>query len=136
MNNVPGLFACRPILSVENVGRSIEYYVGTLGFRIGWAWSDLQKKFLQPGDNDTPTFALVGCGNIQLMLSRKSQGAPGMWLHFDVHTADQLDTLHDEWRQKGALITEPPSLRPWGAYEMRMQDPDGHTFRVASPPRG
>lgn len=129
-----GLFDCRPILCVANVGRSIAYYVESLGFRLGWAWSDAEQRFLQPGDTTTPTFALVGRGPVQFMLAENSQGAPGMWLHLDVETAQQLDRLHAEWAGRKALIVEPPTVRPWGMYELRVRDLDGHVLRVSSPP--
>jgi uncharacterized glyoxalase superfamily protein PhnB len=130
-----GLFGCRPILRVENVARSIDYYVRVLGFRLGWSWSDESQRFLHPGDGAEPTFALVGRGAVQFMLAQKAQGASGMWLHLDVDTAGQLDALYDEWTGKGVAIVEPPSRRPWGMYEMRVRDLDGHTFRVSAPPR-
>jgi uncharacterized glyoxalase superfamily protein PhnB len=130
-----GLFGCRPILCVQSVPRSIEYYVNLLGFHLGWSWSDADKRFLRPGEEGTPTFALVGRGQVQLMLSQKSQGVPGVWLHLDIHTAKHLDALYDEWKRRGARITEPPSSRPWGMYEMRVQDPDGHMLRLSAPRR-
>src|SRR5262249_8911185 len=130
-----GLFGIRPILCVESVARSIEYYVNCLGFRLGWAWSTEKQRFLHHFELEAPTFALVGRGPVQFMLSQQSQGAPGMWLHLDVHTADQLDALYEEWAQKGARIVEPPCVRPWGMYEMRVQDLDGHVLRVSAPVR-
>ena len=130
-----GLFGIRPILCVESVPRSIEYYVNCLGFRLGWAWSTEKQRFLQHLEPESPTFALVGRGPVQFMLSEKSQGGPGMWLHLDVHTAEQLDLLHEEWAHKGARIVEPPSVRTWGMYEMRVQDLDGHVMRVSAPVR-
>ena len=120
-------------MCVENVARSIEYYVGCLGFRLGWAWSDQKQRFLHCGEPFDPTFALVGRGQVQFMLSQKSQGGPGMWLHLDVHTAEQVDALYEEWARQGARISEPPSIRAWGTYEMRVQDLDGHMMRVSSP---
>src|SRR5438552_3050144 len=96
-DNHSGLFGCRPILCVENVARSIAYYVDILGFHLGWAWSDALQRFLALGDDGVPTFALVGRGLVQFMLSQKSQGAPGVWLHLDVHTAGQVDELYEEW---------------------------------------
>lgn len=128
-----GLFGVRPILCVENVARSIAYYVDCLGFRLGWAWCGAQQRFLDPGELLEITFALVGRGNVQLMLSQKSQGAPGMWLHLDVQTTAKLEALNAEWARKGANIIEPPSIRPWGMVEMRVQDPDGHVLRVSAP---
>jgi uncharacterized glyoxalase superfamily protein PhnB len=134
-NDGSGLFGIRPVLCVDCVARSIAYYVDSLGFRLGLTWSDKEKRFLRPGDEAEPTFALVGRGQVQLMLSQKCQGAPGMWLHLDIHTAGQLDSLYEEWTRKGARIVEPPSVRPWGMYEMRVQDLDGHMLRVSAPPR-
>jgi uncharacterized glyoxalase superfamily protein PhnB len=128
-----GLFGYRPILCVDSVARSIDYYVGLLGFRLGWSWSDKEGRFLRPGDDAEPTFALVGRGQVQFMLAQKCQGAPGMWLHLDVHTAEKLDAWYEEWTRKGARIVEPPSRRPWGMVEMRVRDPDGHTLRVSAP---
>ncbi len=134
-NDDCGLFDCRPILRVDSVVRSIRYYVEALGFHLGWAWSTSDQRFLRPGETVEPTFALVGRGPVQFMLSQQSQGAAGMWLHLDVHTAEQLDRLHEAWARNGARIIEPPSCRPWGMYEMRVQDPDGHVLRVSAPPR-
>lgn len=130
-----GLFGCRPVLCVENVARSIAYYVERLGFRLGLAWSNQEQRFLRPGEEGEPAFAILGRGQVQLMLSQKSQGAPGMWLHLDVHTPQQLDALYEEWVRTAARIIEPPSLRPWGMYELRVQDLDGHVLRVSAPPR-
>lgn len=59
-----------------------------------------------------------------------------MWLHFDVQTAEEIDKMFEEWSTLGAIILEPPSEKPWGMYEVRVQDIDQHTFRVLSPPRG
>ena len=97
-----GLFGCRPILCVDSVARSLSYYVDVLGFHLGLAWSDQRQAFLSPGDLSDPSFAIIGRGQVQLMLSQQSQGAPGMWLHLDVHTADQVDELYGEWAGKGA----------------------------------
>lgn len=130
-----GLFDCRPILCVEDAAKSIVYYVDVLGFRLGWAWSAAAQRFLKHGETLAINFALVGRGPVQLMLSEKSQGAAGMWLHLDVHSAAQLDALYEAWSTRGARIVEPPSVRPWGMYEMRVEDLDGHMLRVSAPPR-
>jgi uncharacterized glyoxalase superfamily protein PhnB len=130
-----GLFGCRPILCVQSVEESIAYYVGSLGFRLGWTWSDQAQRFLQTGEEASPTFALVGRGQVQIMLSQQSQGVPGVWLHLDVHTPEALDALYAEWSRNGARVVEPPSQRAWGMVEMRVSDLDGHMFRVSAPGR-
>ncbi|MBL8849594.1 MAG: VOC family protein [Planctomycetaceae bacterium] len=134
-NHHAGIFDCRPILCVDSVARSIDYYVNVLGFRLGWAWSNEEQRFLQAGETAEPGFALVAIGHVQIMLSQRSQGAPGMWLHLDVETAEQVDALHESWARNSARIDEPPFVRPWGMYEMRVHDPDGHVLRVSSSPR-
>lgn len=133
MNDGEGLFGCRPILNVDCIARSIEYYVESLGFYLGWSWSDNNRLFLQPGNEGEPTFALVGRGREKLMLSQKSQGALGVWLHLDVELAAQLDALHEEWKRKGARIVEPPSHRTWSTYEIRVRGLDGRALRVSAP---
>jgi uncharacterized glyoxalase superfamily protein PhnB len=130
-----GLSGCRPVLCVDSVPGSLAYYVDILGFRLGLSWSDQKQKFLCPGETHIPpTFAIIGRGTVQLMLSQRSQGAPGMWLHLDVDTAGQVDELYREWSARGARIVEPPTLRPWGMYEMRVEDFDRHVLRVSGPP--
>jgi hypothetical protein len=108
-----GLFGCRPVLRVE---------------ALRTASSITSTASAGPGQTRSR-------GVVQFMLAQQSQGAPGMWIHLDVHTAEQLDVLCEEWTQKGARIVEPPSVRPWGMYEMRVQDLDGHVMRVSAPVR-
>src|SRR5262249_9689870 len=118
-----------PILSVANVPASLDYYCRVLGFTPGFAWSD--KTQFQPGA--PPTFAEVSRDDCRLMLAEQAQGAPGMWLHVDVPTRAGLDALYHEYQHSGARVLEPPEDRPWGRYEMRVQDLDGHTLRLSAP---
>ena len=128
------IFACRPILFVVDPDASIRFYRDVLGFRIALRWSDRLQRFLKD-DSDGPTdFAVVARDKVQFMLQRGSDST-GTWLHLDVNTADQLDALHEEWVSRGAAIAEPPALRPWGMYEMKLRDLDDNTFRVSAPPR-
>jgi len=128
------IFSCRPILRVEDVDASLAYYRDALGFRIGWRWSDTEHRFLEANEEGSSHTALVGTGSVQSIL-QNTQGKPGMWLHLDVNHADEIDILHAEWLRRGARIVEPPRNRPWGNYELRVEDLDGHTFRVAAPAR-
>lgn len=127
------VFDCRPILRVDNVNASIAYYRDVLGFRVGWRWSDVEHRFLNEDEQAPAHTAAVGLGDVQLIFVQRAQGQPGMWLHLDVRTAAQLDDLHAEWVRRGARVIEPPCNRPWGTYELRVQDLDEHTFRVSAP---
>ncbi|MBP2319801.1 catechol 2,3-dioxygenase-like lactoylglutathione lyase family enzyme [Kibdelosporangium banguiense] len=130
------IFSCRPNLLVADLQASLRFYAESLGFRVGWRWSDRQNRFLaeeehlDPGE---PGTALVGRDRAQIILTQVA-GPHSTRLHFDVHTSIQVDALFEEWRANGAAIAEPPKLRPWGMYEMRLHDPDGHMLRVSAPP--
>lgn len=133
-NELKGIFGMRPVLCVDNVSQSIDYYVNKIGFRRGFAWDDTKQKFLEADEKGDIGFASVFySGDIQLMLCQQGQGQPGMWIHLDVDSVANLDALHAHWIASGVNIVEPPSIRPWGMYEMRIEDLDGHTFRVSSP---
>ena len=79
--------------------------------------------------------ALVHRDRAQVIATQAS-GVHTTWLHFDVRTSAQVDELFREWADNGAVIAEPPALRPWGMYEMRLHDPDQNVLRVSSPPPG
>jgi aminoglycoside 6'-N-acetyltransferase len=129
----PDIFGCRPNLLVGDLGASLGFYAGLLGFQVGWRWSDPQARFLTGDEPPEPGTALVWRGNAQIMLTQVA-GAHTTRLHLDVHTAGQVDELFREWGERGAAIAEPPVVRPWGMYEMRLHDPDGNVLRVSSPP--
>ncbi|NRQ33325.1 hypothetical protein HII36_15930 [Nonomuraea sp. NN258] len=130
------IFGCRPNLLVSRLSASLRFYSGGLGFRVGWCWSDRQARFLRDdefGEPGEPGTALVGRDRAQIILTQTG-GVHGTWLHLDVHTPMQVDGLFREWRERGVNISDPPAVRPWGMYEMRLHDPDGHVLRVSSPP--
>ncbi|WP_217709695.1 GNAT family N-acetyltransferase [Amycolatopsis sp. Hca4] len=129
----PDLFGCRPDLVVSDLAASVAFYADVLGFRVGWRWSEGQGRFLADAEPTEPGTALVGRDHVQLMLTQLAGPHPTR-LHLDIPTAAGVDRLFREWRERGAEIAEPPAVRPWGMYEMRVHDPDGTVLRVSSPP--
>jgi catechol 2,3-dioxygenase-like lactoylglutathione lyase family enzyme len=134
-NNSEAIFGCRPNLLVDSVAASLRFYVQVLGFHAGWRWSDAEGRFLTEDEPDQPGTAIVGRDAVQIILTQKP-GEHTTWLHLDVHTADQVDALFQEWTDRGARVAEPPVARPWGNYEMRLHDPDGNVLRVSAPATG
>ena len=132
------IFDCRPNLLVNDLGASVEFYRAALGFHVGWHWSDRRSRFLRTDDEDDraepgePGTAIVGRDRAQVILTQAT-GVHTTWLHLDVHTSAQVDVLFQEWTDRGAVIAEPPTPRPWGMHEMRLHDPDGHLLRVSAP---
>ena len=55
--------------------------------------------------------------------------APAPW------GAEDVGKLYEEYRASGARIRGAPRNHSW-AYEMQVEDPDGHVLRFGSEPRG
>jgi predicted lactoylglutathione lyase len=47
---------------------------------------------------------------------------------------EDVESLHEEYTRSGASILHAPINYPW-AYEIKVQDPDGHVLRFGSEPR-
>jgi catechol 2,3-dioxygenase-like lactoylglutathione lyase family enzyme len=107
-----------PILSVQDMSRSLAFYVDLLGFTNA-DWGD---------DN----FTCVGRDKRSLYLCKGGQGSPGtwVWIGFD----GDIFSLHQSLLLKGVTITLPPTNYSW-ALEMHVQDPDGHVLRFGTDPK-
>ena len=111
-------FECaNPILRVADMGRSVHYYVDVLGFRNA-EWG-----------NDE--FTCVTRDAAGIYLCRGAQGQPGTWVWVGV---EDVEVLFAEYQARGAMIYQAPQSFPW-AYEMRIEDPDGHILRFGSEPK-
>jgi predicted enzyme related to lactoylglutathione lyase len=105
-----------PILSVADMSRSLRYYIEVLGFaNADWG-----------GDE----FTCVSRDGASIYLAQGDQGHPGTWVWVGV---SDVGVLHEEYTASGAVIVEPPTNYDW-AYEMKVQDPDGHVLRFGSDP--
>jgi catechol 2,3-dioxygenase-like lactoylglutathione lyase family enzyme len=105
-----------PILRVEDMRRSVRYYVDVLGFReADW------------GNED---FTYVGRDDRGIYLCRGGQGRGGAWVWVGV---DDVRALHRVYRERGAVIRGEPTNHPW-ALEMQIEDPDGNVLRFGSEP--
>ncbi|HEY6953689.1 MAG TPA: glyoxalase superfamily protein [Flavisolibacter sp.] len=106
-----------PILNVKDMDRSLSFYVDLLGFtKADW------------GDD---TFTSVNRDDTGLYLCKGGQGCTGtwIWIGFD----GDIFTLHEHLRSKGVTIKLPPTNFSW-AYEMQVEDPDGHVLRFGTEP--
>ena len=104
-----------PILQVESLQASIDYYVDSLGFTLDWSVTRM---------------ASVSRDGCPIMLCEGAQGHPGTWVWIGVSDAGRL---HEEIRPRGATVRLAPTNFPW-AYEMLVEDPDGHVLRFGSDP--
>jgi len=106
-----------PILNVADLARSVHYYVEVLGFtNAEWGGDD---------------FTCVSRDGASIYLSEGDQGCAGTWVWVGV---DDVEALYDEYTRSGATILHAPESFPW-AFEMKVEDPDGHVLRIGSDPR-
>ena len=61
-------------------------------------------------------------------LQRGDRAEPGL-------VVEDVAVLYEEYKASGARIRRPPENYLW-AYEMKVEDPDGHVLRFGSEPRG
>jgi hypothetical protein len=105
-----------PILNVGDLSVSLKYYVDVLGFEKA-PWGE--------------SFTHVGRDGCGIYLCQGGQGHAGTWVWVGV---DDVEALHAEYVASGAIIRHPPANDSW-AYEMKVEDPDGHVLRFGSEPR-
>jgi len=108
-----------PILPVRDIKVSLDYYVKALGFeKADWV-------------TDNSNFALVlrdGFG-IYLSEDREQHSRATVWIG-----AENIEPIYEEYVANGATIRKPPTNYSW-AYEMVVEDPDGHVLRIGSEPK-
>lgn len=112
-----GFEVCAPILRVENMKTSLQFYVDVLGFENA-AWG-----------NDG--FTHISRDRTGIYLCQGGQGRGGAWVWIGV---DDVEKLYEEFKALGVAIRMPPKNFPW-ALEMQIEDPDGNVFRFGSEPK-
>jgi uncharacterized glyoxalase superfamily protein PhnB len=106
-----------PILSVSDMAVALKYYVDVLGFRNA--------------DWGSEYFTYVHRDKAGIYLCQGGQGRPGTWVWIGV---DDVAVLYQEYSASGAVIRLAPENHAW-AYEMQVEDPDGHVLRFGSDSR-
>ena len=115
--NVIGLI---PQLRTTNLQESIDFYVDTLGFQLGFRYSDFyagiqigeQQLHLKLVDEKDPSIGFV---------------AEGDHLHLFLPTLD-VDAEAERLRKQGVALSRGPANTPWGTREFYITDNQGHTL--------
>lgn len=106
----------QPILRVEDMKRSLHFYVEQLGFSSA-SWGD-------------ENFTSVNRDHAGIYLCRGDQGRGCAWVWIGV---DDAQKLYDELKVRGVPIRMEPRNFPW-ALEFHVEDPDGNVLRFGSEP--
>ena len=112
-------------LRSTDLGRSIGFYTGKLGFQLVFRYQDFyagigaggQTFHLKLGDHADPSIAFVREGE-------------HFHLYFDV---DDVRRAAGELKAKGVRLRKEPHDTPWDTREMALEDPDGHTLYFGQP---
>src|SRR5258706_16062882 len=117
-NSAPVAFRhVTPVLRVNDLAASLDYYVRVLGLQMDWR------------DDDGNSFASVSRDDCHLFLAVGDQGHTGSWVWVGV---SDVDALHQELLARGARVRQPPANYPWGSRELHVEDLDGNVLRLGS----
>jgi uncharacterized glyoxalase superfamily protein PhnB len=112
-----------PQLRITSAVRSLEFYVGGLGFTVDW------KHQFEPG---FPLFMqLTRAGQTIFLTEHAGDCQVGGAVYFVV---PDVDRCFAEFSRSGVSPDEPPENTPWGTREMVLTDPDGNRLRFSSEP--
>lgn len=104
-----------PILSVDNLERSIQFYTETLSFKLDWCSGPI---------------ASVSKDGCAIMLRQTSPITAPCWVWIGLES----DALFHLYRERGVKILQEPMNWSW-AYEMKFEDPDGNVLWLGTEPR-
>lgn len=106
-----------PTVAVGDLTAALDFYTGTLGFREDWRWGD------------PPVHAGMRFGDAEIHLSGTDPNPGGKWLYFVV---EDVDALHELYRERGVDIVHPPTDREWDMREMPVRDLVGNEMTFAA----
>ena len=106
----------QPILRVDDMKRSLRFYVDALGFKNA-SWGGKE-------------FTSVNRDSAGIYLCLKDQGLGKAWIWIGV---EDVVELREEITARGVKIRMEPTNFPW-AKEMHVEDPDGNVIRFGSEP--
>ena len=109
-----------PILPVDDLAQSIDFYCNTLGFGLAWSWGD------------PPDIAAVCRDGVEITLTRRAgsnrAGAAQVYLG-----VSGIDDYHAALVRAGVTIVVPIGDRPYGMRDFRIADPSGNELSIGQP---
>ncbi|MCC7451388.1 MAG: VOC family protein [Anaerolineae bacterium] len=114
-----------PILSVQDVDASVDFYVKQLGF---------ERLFVMAGSDGRNAMGWVKMGDAQfgLMLSGDTGSkGNGVDLWINLPKEGSIDQLYTDVQRRGATIAEPIKDHYWGDRAFTVHDPDGYVLTFA-----
>ena len=116
-----------PSFTVNDIQKSLAFYRDVLGFTVKESWEK---------DGALHGVELVA-GRVSFWLGQddwKKGRDRGKGLGFRMYcgTAQDIDTLARQIRERGGVLAEEPKDEPWGGRDFAVVDPDGFKITIAS----
>ncbi len=115
-----------PALTVDDLERSVRFYVDAVGFTVGERWEEdgkLLGMMLVAGD--------CHIGLSQDDWAKGTDRQKGIGFRIFAETAQDLDELAARLREQG-VEPDGPKTEPWGARTLTVTDPDGFKLTLSA----
>lgn len=117
----------QPALTVDDVEASVRWYSDVLGFFVAER-VERDGKLVAAG---------LKAGAVEIFLSQDdwAQGRDrkkGQGMRLYCRTAQDLDELAAKIKERGGVLAEEPTTRPWGGRDFVVVDPDGFKLSIAA----
>lgn len=106
-----------PILSVNDLEKSIDFYRHALGFDLAWSWGE------------PPDIAAVCRDGVEITLTQRAGAKPAGAAHFYLGVSG-IDGYYQSLVDAGVTIVVPLGDRPYGMRDFRMEDPSGNELSI------
>jgi uncharacterized glyoxalase superfamily protein PhnB len=109
-----------PIIAVESVDKTRNFYVDTLGFThvMGMIGKDGQLDFVT---------VVMGAARIMFMRTPGGAHAPETKQPVEIYLeVENVDALHEKLTKNGVAISDPLRLQWWGDKTFKVLDPNGY----------
>jgi hypothetical protein len=121
---MPSFEKLTPMLQTADMGKTIGFYTGTLGFRLVNCWPDHE-----------PTWCILSRDDIELMfMINEHLGAPVMTGTLYIRTTDVLG-LHRQLAGQVEVLWG-PEVFEYGMQEFAIRDCNGYTLSFGQPVAG
>lgn len=106
-----------PILSVNDLEKSIDFYRHALGFDLAWSWGE------------PPDIAAVCRDGVEITLTRRAGAKPAGAAHVYLGVSG-IDGYYETLVDAGVTIVVPLGDRPYGMRDFRLEDPSGNELSI------
>ena len=116
-----------PSFTVNDVDKSLAWYLDVLGFTIGDKWENAGKLM----------GAEILAGKTKFWVGQDDwkkgrDRAKGEGVRIYCTTAQDVDILAKRIKARGGTLTQEPRDQPWGMRDLAVVDPDGYKITIGA----